>query len=341
MSKKALTVLIMLSVLFSVCPFSVHAEEVLPEETPATSSEYEIFVEKVTAVANAGYPQDISFTSDSVYNKGITLEPYTDILKFESGFVIKPDLPFGIEIYDDPNTDIVDGIRVNGKEVTSYTVPIDLDNPQSYLVEVRTVYAEGFAGTVAKISAGEFNWETLMGEPLLAMQIIYYAIAILSLIIGGLGVASSKKKKVKTADDIAAKVDSRVKEGYESLINNYTEILTNNLSPILQNMVQTNQAVVKAITLSTSKNKEAPVALLDLLKNVSDVDVEKAINAAREDVLKNIADTEAHRKAVHKVLTNIADGTYQEVQNVEQAKPVSLGVTTPTDTEEKEAKSIF
>lgn len=143
MSKKALIVLITLSVLFSVCSFSVHAEEVLPEETPATSSEYEIFVEKATAVANAGYPQDISFTSDSVYNKGITLEPYTDILKFEAGFVIKPDLPFGIEIYDDPNTDIIDGIRVNGKEVTSYTVPIDLDNPQSYLVEVRTVYAEG------------------------------------------------------------------------------------------------------------------------------------------------------------------------------------------------------
>ena len=175
------------------------------------------------------------------------------------------------------------------------------------------------------------------------MQIVYYAIAAISLIAGGLGVASSKKKKVKSAEDIAAIVDKRVKEGCDMFAIQYTELLNKNLLPVFHTIADTNKAVVKAITVSTSKAKEAPVALLDLLKEVSDVDVESVIESAREDVLKHIADLDAKRENVRNTLHHIADGTYQEVQDVEQTSGLqrSEAESVEASSEEGEAKSIF
>lgn len=350
MNKKVFSILLSVLFLISVFTFGTYAEgtESVPKSTETVtspSSAYSEFVAKVEAYASTGYSNSIVYTSDSVKTQGITLEPYTDTVKFETGFTIKTDLDLGIEIYDDPTTDVIEGVRVNGQEITSYTIPIDLNSPQNYIVDVRLVYSDGLAGTIAKISEGNFDWETVMQEPLLAMQILYYAIAALSIIIGGMGALSSKKKKVKTADEIAAKVDTRVKEGCETFAVAYSAVLKENLLPIFHTMVDTNKAVVKAITLSTSKSKEAPVALLDLLKDVSDVDVEKAIDDAREEVLKNIANTDAKRAAVRNVLSHIADGTYQEVRNVEESKPISEPKPKPQAseaiTETDETKSVF
>jgi hypothetical protein len=351
MNKKAFSILLSVLFLISVFTFGTYAEDTevvtdsIETTVDTTPSAYSEFVAKVEAYASTGYSNSIVYTSDSVKSKGVTLEPYTDTVKFETGFVIKTDLDLGIEIYDDPTTDVIEGVRVNGQEITSYIVPIDLDTPQDYLVEVRLVYADGLTGTIAKISDGNFDWETLMQEPLLAMQVFYYAIAALSIIIGGMGALSSKKKKVKTADDIAAKVDARVQEGCETFAVAYSAVLKENLLPVFHTMVDTNKAVVKAIALSTSKNKEAPVALLDLLKDVSDVDVEKAIDNAREEVIKNIANTDAKRAAVRDVLSHIADGTYQEVHRVKEPKPISESESEPkaseTVTEADKTKSVF
>lgn len=350
MNKKVLSILLSVLFLISVFTLGTYAEntESVSESTETVaniSSAYSEFVAKVEAYASTGYSHSIIYTSDSVKSQGVWLESYMDTVKFETGYIIKTDLDLGIKIYDDPATDVIEGVRVNGREITSYTVPIDLDTPQNYLVEVRLVYAEGLTGTIAKISDGNFDWETLMQEPLLAMQILYYAIAALSIIIGGLGALASKKKKVKTADDIAAKVDARVQEGCETFAVAYSAVLKENLLPIFHTMVDTNKAVVKAIALSTSKNKEAPIALLDLLKDVSDVDVEKAIDDAREEVVKNIANTDAKRAAVRDVLSHIADGTYQEVHHVEKSKPISELKPEPeaseTITEADETKSVF
>ena len=326
---------------------STETVETVPEDSvvDVEPSAYDKFVAKVEAYASTGYSPTVSYTSDSVTAQGILLEPYTDTLKLEVGFTIKTDLPSGIEIYDDPTTPIIEGIRINGAEISDYRVAIDLDTPQSYLVEVRLVYSEGLAGTIAKISSGDFDWQTIMEEPLLAMQAIYYAIAALSLIIGGLGVSSSKKKKVKTANDIANIVDKRVKEGCEAFAIQYTELLKSNMLPVFNTVVDTNKAVVKAITISTSKTKEAPIALLDVLKGISDVDVEKAIDDARQEVLKNIADTDAKRAAIQEVLNHIASGTYQEVQNVERFEQTTEPQSEPEVVEEAstsvETKSVF
>lgn len=350
MNKKIFTLFISILLLFNVLVTSVFAEEVaetVPVESDtveSTASAYEEFIAKVEAYASTGYDVSVVYTTDSVDSKGIYLEPYADTLKFETGFTIKPDLKSGVEVYDDPATPIIEGIRVNGAEISNYKVAIDLDNPQNYIIEVRLVYSEGLLGTVAKMSNGDFDFQTIMEEPLLAMQIIYYAIAALSLIIGGLGAAASKKKKVKSANDIADIVDKRVKEGCEAFAIQYSDLLKSNMLPVFNTMVETNKAVVKAITISTSKTKEAPIALLDVLKDISDVDVEKAIDEARQEVLKNIANADAKRAAIHNTLEHIVHGTYQEVHNVEKLEPDQP--TAEPEADEKastqdETKSVF
>lgn len=298
---------------------------------------YKEFVTKLETYSKTGFDVNLIYTSDSVRATGILLEPYTDSVKFEAGFVIRKDLEMGVQIYDDPATEIIEGIRVNGAEVTSYVVPIDLDAPQDYNVEIKLDYADGIFGTFAKISDGKLDWETVLEEPLIYTQAIYYLIAAISLIIGGLGAASSKKKKVKTANEIADAVDFRVREGCEAFAVIYTDVLKENLLPVFQTMVDSNKSVVKAITISTSKTKEAPVALLDTLKEISDVDVSKVIDEARETVLKNIADADAKRAAVHNVLTHIANGTYQEVQNVKAISESEREEVSETT----ETKSVF
>lgn len=322
---------------------SATEEVTLPVKTPSPEK-YAEFVSKVDAYANTGYTPTVSYTSDSVMAQGVYLAPYTDTLKLEVGFVITLDLPIGVAVYDDPTTPVIEGIRVNGATITDLKVPFDLDNPQSYIVEIRLVYSDGIAGTIAKISNGDFDWETILNEPLLMLQMLYYIIAALSIIVGGLGLSSSKKKKVKTADDIAALVDARVKEGCVLFSTQYADLLKTNMLPIFNTVVDTNKAVVKAITLSTSKSKEAPVALLDLFKDVSNVDVEEAIENARQEVLKNIADTDAKRAAIREVLTKIAQGTYQEVHNAEKRSqsPDSSGPERAKETSKTdEVQSIF
>lgn len=350
MNKKVFSILLSVLFLIGVFTFGTYAEDTKNvsesvEVVTNPSSAYSEFVAKVEAYASTGYTNTVTYMSDSVASQGILLEPYTDTLKFETGFTIKTNLQSGIEIYDDPTTPIIEGIRVNGTEITELKVPVDLNDPQNYLVEVRLTYSEGLAGTIAKVSNGDFDWNTVMEEPLLAMQVVYYTIAALSILIGGLGVSTSKKKKVKTADDIASLVDKRVKEGCEAFAIQYADLLKTNMLPVFNTVVDTNKAVVKAITISTSKTKEAPIALLDVLKDISDVDIEKAIDEARQEVLKNIANTDAKREAIHNVLDHIAHGTYQEVHNVEEPKPIPESESKPEVTEKTsktdETKSVF
>lgn len=358
MCRKILSILISILILFSILTVYVRASEdevvvetspdTEPADTPSTGgilspTPYNIFMAQVEAYSTAGYENTLSYSPDSVISQGVSLNTYTDTVKLELGFIISTDLPIGVEIYDDPSTPIIEGIRVNGETVTDLKVPINLIIPEDYFVDVRLVYSDGLAGTIAKISNGEFDWNTILEEPLLAMQLLYYVIAALSIIIGGFGIATSKRKKVKTADEIASQVDARVKEGCEIFAIQYADLLKSNMLPVFNTVVDTNKAVVKAITLSTSKSKEAPVALLDVLKAISDVDVEKDIDNARQEVLKNIANTDAKRAAMRATLATIAQGTYQEVHDANPSPSQSghQSQTTQKTSEADEIKSVF
>lgn len=339
---KKLILLISIITIFLVgFSFNIHAEDTVVE--PPTVSDYSMFIVKIENYAKAGCTNRVVYASNSVRANGVLIEPYTDTVKLETGFVIRTSLDLGTRIYDDPATEVIDGIRINGVSATSYIHPIDLDHPQNYVVEIRLDYTDDIFGTYAKIADGNLDLKTVLNEPSLYLKSAYYVIAAVSIIVGGVGAAISKKKRVKTADDIAFAVDARVKEGCENFAILYSDVLKENLLPVFQSMVDTNKSVVKALTLSTSKSKEAAVAMLDTLKEVSDVNVDKAIDEAREQVLKNIANTELKRATIRNTLSHIANGTYQEVHNAEieikNATVQAEASSKPEDT--SEIKSIF
>lgn len=321
-----------------------NAEEDIPASTDTSviDEDYDTFLSKLETYTSTGFSNCVVYTVESVRNAGITLNPYTDYVKLETGFIITPCLDLGVAVYDNPSTDVIEGIRVNGATVTSYTIPVDLDNLQNYTVEVKLVYTDGILGTLAKISDGKFDWNTFMEEPLLLMQGLYYILAAISVVTGSFTMLISKRKRVKTSEEIALKVDERIHEGCETLSVAYASVLQDNLLPLLNTVVETNQAVIKAVTLSTSKSKEAPVALLDVLRAVSDVNIEQDIEHARQEVLKNIEDTDIKRVAIREALSRIAKGTYQEVHYENDTQHVPKPAAEVSDlSETSETKSVF
>lgn len=350
MSKKILYSILCIILTFSLFTFCSYAEDVteyVPEFETELSGDstdtgynaaYEAFYAQIEQFANSGYDVYVNYTSDSVCKYGVVIDPIVDILKYNVSLKIDVSLlPSGVEVYDDPTTDIIDGIRIDGEEVTSYTVPVDLSVPRDITVAVKLVYSDGVLGTLAMISDGNYDWEVLLQDPLILMQGFYYGIAALSLIVSAIAAFKAKKKKVKTAEDIAAQVDAKVKEGCDNMSILTADLLQQTFLPILTEAVNSNKSVVKALTLSTSKNKEAPVALLDLLKEVSDVDTAKIIEEARESVLKNIADVDAKRELTRNILSQIATGTYQEVSNETDSAPEGSEESEP----EIERKSVL
>ena len=118
-----------------------------------------------------------------------------------------------------------------------------------------------------------------------------------------------KNKKVKTADEISTKV-------HEAADAAATQAIEQKILPIVTAIQGTSQSLVKAFALTTSKSKEAPVALLDVLQTVSSTDATAAIEEAKKRIAEDRAKAEAEAQQTKELLNNIAH-TVQEVSNNE------------------------
>lgn len=233
--------------------------------------------------------------------------------------MIDPD--FGIEVYDDVSTDYIDGIRVNGHTIDDLTVHFDLDTPTVYTVEVRLVYKEGILGDLAKISDGNYDWSRLLENPAVLLMGLYYMFAIGSIVVASVTALCSKKHKVKSANDIAGLVDERASAAMLELRDRFCDILDTKFLPMLTGIVNTNQSVVKAITLSTSKDHNAPLALLDTLNEISGTDVAKVIEDAKTAIRASTASAQDHKEKTLdalRAMQNAAKDITSEVTNVKK-----------------------
>ena len=311
-----LTVILMLT-LFNVVAFAEDTPVEVPEQTPVECSV--IF----------------KYTSDSVYSGGLTYEMYSDAILGEVGFKIVTDLPVGYVIYDDPETAHIDGIRINGTTTESLKVPIASDSTALFTVDVRVVYAEGILGDIARMSDGTYDWTQLLANPVVLLQLGYWALSILTLVVGMFASLFGKKVKVKTADDIASSVASVAETSLTQIKESITETVIAEFTPILQTILKDLENVVKAVTLSTSKSENAPIALLDVLQDtVSSTDVNALIDNVRQSVVSRVAaNAKAHADnaaTLHAIAT--ADSTPTVVvEPVEEVLPVV----------ETQTKSIF
>lgn len=319
---RILAMVVAMITIFTIFLMTVQAEEAEPPTIDA------VLEQRKQALLEADLLFEVKYTNDSIVKSGISYTLVVDPFTYIPTLSIIKDLPFGYTIYDNPDTEIIEGIRIGGETVTSLKDIFIPELDSYYAITVKIVYAEGIPGLIAKISDGTVTAEELLANPIILMQLAYYAIAALSIIIGGFGVLRSKKKKVKSADEIAALIDIRTKESIDDMQDKFMKMLDESLLPLVQKTVDTNKQIVKAVTLSTSKMKDAPVALLDTLKEIGDVDVNEMLESAKESVTKNIKRKDKEKEELVEALQNMAMGK----------KDVLRG---NGDTDEVEKKSVF
>lgn len=327
MKLKRFVIGIILATLLTALGSSVLAEtvsDIPPETPPQTEDSGEGIVEETTeptltplqefvkAAKENGTVYEVKFTSDSVCTEGIYVELLYDELEEKLYLALVTDLPTGYVIYDNIETDYTDGLKINDAYASLGNKPfkIYLDNPlTSYTIFVKTTYSDTMYGTIAKIQDGNATVLDLFENPVMLMQVIYYAIAAISLIAASVLATRSKKIKVKTSEEVAAQTASALSASNEEfrvrLTSELLGVVNDKLIPALNTCVNTNQSVVKAIAVSNSKDKNAPVALLDVLHEVADAAIEVTVNEAIASVEKHLEESEARRAETLNALHDI------------------------------------
>ena len=253
------------------------------------------------------------YTSDSVVSEGFTYQIYNDPISNLAGIELVPSFGIGYVVYDNPETEIIDGIRINGSEVTSLRIPISEDTTVlSYEVAVKTVYAEGASGDLAQILDGTFDYSKLLTNPVIIFQIAYWAFMAISGFIGLITISKNKSKKVKTAEEIADVVAKKAESIEAYLVERVTDIVKSEILPLAQASVKSGKEAVKAILLSTSKSKDAPSALLDVFKESTDIDISNIVDEVREEFSKAFKESASNHAANAATLHDIANDVIQE-----------------------------
>jgi hypothetical protein len=287
------------------------ADEVI--ETPEVS-EPELSLNDVTF--------NFTYTSDSVVKEGLMYQVYSDPISGQFGVELVPNFGIGYAIYDDVETDIIDGIRINDAEVTSLRIPISADTTVfTYNVAVRTVYVDGASGTLAQILDGTYDYSQLLTNPIVVFQLVYWVIMALTAFVGFVIAIRNKGVKAKTSDEIASKVSEGSDAFRENIINVVTDVVKSEILPLAQASVKSGKEAVKAILLSNSKSKEAPSALLDIFSESSDIDISTIVDEVRETLSKSTSEHEAAHTANATALHSIANHVIQEdVSNATEIK---------------------
>lgn len=274
------------------------------------------------------------YTSDSVVTEGLTYQTYTDPISNQSGVELVPNFGLGYAIYDDPETEIIDGIRINGTEVSSLRIPMSAETTVfRYEVAVRTVYVEGASGDLAQILDGTYDYTQLLTNPVIIFQLAYWVFMALAGFIGLVTVIRNKGVKVKTSDEIASKVTENVGDFRQQIIDIVTDTVKAEILPLAQASVKSGKEAVKAIVLSTSKSKDAPSALLDVFKESSDIDIASIVDEVKEELSKAAASNTSKHAANAEALHAIANHVIQE--------DVSNAKSNPSTEFVKTQKSIF
>lgn len=320
---KLLAVIFVIAVVTTIFTVSVSAEEI------ETVAEEPLSLDDFTFT--------FTYTSDSAVKEGMSYQTYEDPISGQSGIELIPNFGIGYALYDDPDTEIIDGIRINGAEVSSLRIPITAGTSVlEYTVAVRTVYTQGASGDLAQILDGVYDYSKLITNPIVIFQLLYWVFMAIAGFTGLITAVRSKRQKVKTADEIAEKVSEKATAIQEYLLTAVTDMVKSEILPLAQASVRSGKEAVKAIVLSTSKSKEAPSALLDVFKTSEDIDVADIVDKAYETLSKAVSEHEAKHAANISTLHNIANHVIQEdVSDATNTKSEQVSETAKTK------KSVF
>lgn len=320
---KLLAAVFVIAVVTAIFTVSVSAEEI------------ETVIEEPLSLDDFTFT--FTYTSDSAVKEGMSYQTYEDPISGQSGIELIPNFGIGYALYDDPDTEIIDGIRINGAEVASLRIPITADTSVlEYTVAVRTVYTQGASGDLAQILDGVYDYSKLITNPIIIFQLLYWVFMAIAGFTGLITAVRSKRQKIKTADEIAEKVSEKATAIQEYLLTTVTDMVKSEILPLAQASVRSGKEAVKAIVLSTSKSKEAPSALLDVFKTSEDIDVADIVDKAYETLSKAVSEREAKHAANISALHNIANHVIQEdVSDATNTKSEQVSETSKTK------KSVF
>lgn len=251
----------------------------------------------------------VGFTNDSVYKQESIIDT-KEVIEQEDGLytiIFEQDKLLGYRIYDNPETEYLDGFKFDDAFVTNYTVS-DVDLSLDHTILIKTVYTDDVAGMLAAAKDGDFS--RLMANPLMVIQLVYYILAALSLVAGGVGLLKAKKSKVKDHDEIASSVASKATKASEELKNEAVNLISGIVTPVCEKLQSQNQAIIEALILAQSGDEGSKLALINLLKQTATEDV----TLVSDNIIKSIKDANAFKEKVKeqasKVVEKIASGDF-------------------------------
>ena len=274
-------------------------------------------VAPTTAIA----PIDVKFTSDSVYKYESIIIPKEIIAEETEGLytlVLEEDKLLGYAIYDNAETEYIDGLKFDDSFVTNWTVE-HVDFSKEHTILVKTVYTEDIAGMLAAAKDGD--WSKALSNPLILFQLFYYILAAISLIVGGVGLLKSRKRKVKTSEEIAAAVDKHSAASTEELKSVAESIIKSIVMTAIGNVTNQNQKLTEALILSQSKDSDSKLALIKLLKESSNVNLDDISKQITKSIEEEMSKKEQAKKEAISVLNNLSN----KVDKVEDKIEDSLG----------------
>lgn len=262
-------------------------------------------------LATLTFTPSIEFTADSKYvNENII--SYEVVVEDDESktLLLKQNMLLGYCIYDNPDTDKIEGLKVDDTWVDSSWRITNFDDTVEHSIKIKTVYTDDYAGMAMAAKNGD--WGKVLENPLALIQLFYYVIAAVSIVIGGCGAARSKKHKVKSANEIAALVNENSQKAYAALEQKVELTIDSIIKPIYAAIQKGNQNTVSALILNKQNSADASVALIDMLKQVSAEDIVAKADEIKKAIIDNKkASTEVLENAKETV-NNIAKGVFEE-----------------------------
>lgn len=261
------------------------------------------------ALATTVVAPTIQFTTDSVYTKE-NIITISDVSVDETTglytMYLEEDKLLGYCIYDNPETSYIDGLKFDNEYVTDWVVS-GVDFSIEHTFYIKTTYTDDAAGML--MAAKDGDWSRLLSNPVILLQLVYYIVAFVSIVIGGFGLVKSKNKKVKTAEEIASAVAKQATVAKDQLVETTIALIT----PVFEKLNNQNADIIKALVMSKSKDNADTLALLDLLKDSQTGEDITALVERIKTALTELYEQQAKSvKDAKDTIEAIANGTFTD-----------------------------
>jgi flagellar basal body-associated protein FliL len=266
-------------------------------------------------LASLNVKPTIQFTGDSVYKNPNILklevqENYNDAEELVSkDLLISVNYTLGYQIYDNPDTPYIDGLKFDDVWVTDGIIK-DYDDSIEHTIYIKTVYSSDISGTFASAKDGDYS--RILSNPVTIFQLFYYTVALVSIILGLFGISKSRKSKVKSSKEISDMVSKIAEDKFANYEQKVSDLFTGVITPTFNKLSDENQDIIKALILTQSGDTSAQLALIDLLKKKDLKDFVGQADLIKEAVQKTVAEKEAIKQDLKESVNQIANNVFVE-----------------------------